>query len=678
MRSHLDVERRWRTTQIGCADAWRSDLRSGVTGVIVVAIFLVWAVHNGGFDPDTWYWGALAMLAVLIVTLIAYPLPRLGGASILGLATFALYVGWSFASISWAQDPGAALQGSNRALLYLLVFAVMTVLPWTPRAAIAVIVFFALGIGVIAIVLLARLGSGHQVSRLFIQGRLAAPTGYINSTAALFTVGALVAIATSAQRELPGPLRGALAAFACADLQLALTVQSRGWLFTLPVVVVAVTSVVTHRLRVAVTAALAAGGALVTIRRLLAVYGSGGTHGLQKAAMSAGGPALLACAGVFFVATLLAWGDLLRGSWRLPPPLRRTIAVSVIAAAVILAVSAGLLVSRGHPITFVSRQWQGFSAPPTFSKRSHFIDLGSSRYDFWRVALKGFLAHPIGGLGQDNFADYYVIHRRSGEEPQWTHSLELRLLTHTGLVGFAVFAVFIAAALAAALGSRRRGPSLTRTASGVALLPLTVWLIHGSVDWFWEMPALTGPALGFLGMAGALSTAPSPAPAPTGITARRPRARALLAVPTVVLFLAATGVLTLPYLSVHEVSMATDLAKSDPSAALRDLKVAADLNPLDADPGTRAGLLALSIGENAVARTRFAQSIKREPGAWLPWLGTALAASALGERQSAAQALRRAYAINNRQPPIKIALQRVFTAHPLTYAQAVPLFAIAP
>ncbi len=51
-------------------------------------------------------------------------------------------------------------------------------------------------------------------------------------------------------------------------------------------------------------------------------------------------------------------------------------------------------------------------------------------------------------------------------------------------------------------GPARRG--LEAMVAGAALLPLVVWLIHGSIDWFWEIPALTGPALGCLAMACAL------------------------------------------------------------------------------------------------------------------------------------------------------------------------------
>ncbi len=175
------------------------------------------------------------------------------------------------------------------------------------------------------------------------------------------------------------------------------------------------------------------------------------------------------------------------------------------ALAVGAAIAGGLAVSHGHPFSFISRQWHGFSHQESAHAHSgsHFTDVGSGRYDFWRVSLDAFAAHPIGGLGQDNFAEYYVARRRTSEEPAWTHSLELRLLTHTGLVGAALFAVFLVAAIAAALRSRRRA-GLEAAVAGAALLPLVVWLIHGSVDWFWEIPALTGPALGFLAVAAAL------------------------------------------------------------------------------------------------------------------------------------------------------------------------------
>ena len=93
---------------------------------------------------------------------------------------------------------------------------------------------------------------------------------------------------------------------------------------------------------------------------------------------------------------------------------------------------------------------------------------------------------------------------------------------------------------------------------GTALLPLGVWLIHGSIDWFWEFPALSGPALGFLAMAGRLGPAidPSLARAPA-----RPRARAwsvLSGFGGAVVLVCAVVVLGVPYLAVREIEPRRD------------------------------------------------------------------------------------------------------------------------
>ncbi len=638
-----------------------------------LAVMILWSAHDGGFDADTWYWGALVMLGLLVVTIgvRSVDAPRLPRSLRLALLAFALYVAWSYLSITWASSPGDALTGSNRALLYLIAFSLFALAPWTPRRALAILLVYAIGVGVIGAVILVRMASGHHAASLFVDGRLQSPTGYINGSAALFTAAAFVAIALAVRRDLPALLRGLLAAIACEGLQLALLAQSRGWLFLLPLMLAAAIAVAPARLRTAAAAILPVAGALAVLPLLVNVFkATEGPNGSPSAVVRAGEHAaragLLACAAVLVAATALAVVDTrikIPGPSR---PLRRVLGVCAATLALAACITAGLAATHGHPIPFIKRQLNGSLTQLDTFRGSHFALSGTGRFDIWRVALDAFSAHPIGGLGQDNFIDYYYQRRHSIEEPKWTHSLELRLLTHTGIVGFALFGVFLAAGLAAAIGNRRRAGPAAAPLAGVALLPLVVWLIHGSVDWFWEIPALAGPALAFLGMAGALG------PRDEG-GARHLRRRLPRAVPMVVgglAFLAAVFVLGFSYLSVREVSTAADIGQRNPDVALRDFAIAADLNPLSSDPGRLAGTIALQSGRFGEAERRFRQAISREPGGWFAWLGAGLAASELGDTVSARRYFRVAASINWRQPAVTEALRRVDSRTPLTPSEA--------
>jgi tetratricopeptide (TPR) repeat protein len=328
------------------------------------------------------------------------------------------------------------------------------------------------------------------------------------------------------------------------------------------------------------------------------------------------------------------------------------------------------VVSDHHPRSFISNQWRGFTHEPTTATSNHFETVGSGRYDIWRSALEAFRAHPVGGLGQDNFGDWYLRHRNTPEEPLWTHSLELRLLASTGIVGFVLFAGFLICALTAALATRRRGSMSERMLVGAALLPLGVWLIHGSIDWFWEFPALSGPALGFLAMAGGLRPAVDPALARVPRAARSMPLRALGGLAATGALIAATVVLGLPYLALRELGRAEKESYSNPTVSLADFHTAHQLNPFMSDPGELGGTVALINGRPDAAAALFRQAAEREPGAWYAWLGRGLTASALGDVSAARRYLREANRIDARQPSVSDALRRVGTHSPLTITQA--------
>ncbi len=653
-------------------------LPAAIVGLLVVVLLLVWSAHDGGYDADTWYWGSLLTLSLLSAAIVARGLRRPVPMVVLALGAFALYVAWSYLSILWAQAPGQALEGSNRALMYLMLFALLATLPWTTEGALAVLTVYVVAVGALGLLTLARLATGHGTGQLIFQGRLLSPTGYFNSTAALFTIDALMAVALAVRRSAAPALRAALIAMAAVDVQLAILAESRGWLFTLPVVIVLALLVVRHRLRIVPAAVIAIAGGVAPLHRLLAVYRNGPANASHTAAV-AGRTGLALCAVIFIGVLLMIRGERLLAP-RNPSALAKRRLGTLLAVAAVAAVATGAVAATsGHPVRFLKRQWNGFvkSSVETRSS-SYFGVVGSGRYDFWRVSLDALAAHPLGGLGQDNFDDYYLTHRRTAQEPQYTHSIEMRLLAHTGLVGFLLFAGFLAAAITAALGNRRSETDLQRLVAGAALLALIVWLIHGSVDWFWEIPALSGPALGFLAVAGALGPSSSARRlvGADGSPASRVRRGVALALGFAAL-LGATVLLAFPYLSVREVSIASNISQRNPVAALRALSRAAQFNPLSAVPDRLAGTIALQTGEYSLARTKFQRAISRDSGGWLSWLGAGLAATELGDLAQARHDFEVAYSINPKQPAVPAALRRIGTAHPLTPSEALRILVVA-
>ena len=178
-----------------------------------------------------------------------------------------------------------------------------------------------------------------------------------------------------------------------------------------------------------------------------------------------------------------------------------------------MAVLAGGLVAAGNPVTRIRNGWDtfkgGYGANSTTGNRL-VSGLGSNRYDFYRVALDEFVAHPLVGIGADNFQQQYLAHGRSDETPHYPHSVELRTLAQTGLVGALLALVGLGAALLAAARALRSADPLVRSVAGAALAGFAYWVVHGSFDWFWEFAGLGAPAFALLGLACALAPARAP------------------------------------------------------------------------------------------------------------------------------------------------------------------------
>jgi hypothetical protein len=647
-----------------------------IVGVAALAVFAWWTSQAGGYFERDWMAGTLLLLVVGASSVIGLrgEITVPGRAAALALGAFAAYVAWSFLTILWAQTPADALEGARRALAYLVFFAVFALLPWTWRTVLGALLAFIATMTVIAVHTLARLAGDTQLADRFMDGSLLGPVGYHNASAALFTMAAVPALMLATRRELPAGLRPPLLAAPTLLLGLAALGQSRGWLLTLPVVALAALLLSPDRLKLALFAVpVLAGLAFAAPDVIDAGEAGAGLMGIDsEAAMR---PLLdvvvtklaLATAATFVVGAALVAAE---RRWQARAPLarqvRRTIAIGLIGLGLTGAAAAALIVTGGDPLERIDSGWRQFTDIEYTDSSS--TGLGSGRYDFWRVALDSWREHPVLGLGQDNFIEAYATKRRTQEEPRWVHSLPLRLLTHTGLVGAALFLAFVFALARAATGAwRLNAEPAARAVAGAALAPAIVWAAHGSVDWFWEIPGLSVVALAFAAAVMALGRRDS-VPDSTGRRgARTQRAIAAAAIATVL----GVGAVLLPEIVAdRDIAVAEQTWRQDPAGAYVRLDRAAGLNPLSPDAGLAEGRIALVGGDLRRARGAFAEAARRAPASWYPRFALGLVATAAREPGTARLQLRAAHARNPREPLIADALRRVDGSAPLGFAEA--------
>ena len=117
----------------------------------------------------------------------------------------------------------------------------------------------------------------------------------------------------------------------------------------------------------------------------------------------------------------------------------------------------------GNPVTRAEKAWHSFKGGYGIGGGNRLLSgLGSNRYDFFRVALDEFRAHPVGGIGADNFQQQYLRHGHSNETPRYPHSVELRTLSQTGVIGTLLALLGLGAALLAAMRAARSPDRLAR------------------------------------------------------------------------------------------------------------------------------------------------------------------------------------------------------------------------
>ncbi|HUR85606.1 MAG TPA: O-antigen ligase family protein [Solirubrobacteraceae bacterium] len=625
------------------------DLAAALPALVGVGVLVAWSTDQGGYFARAWYPGTLLLLAVLAVAVATDPgsVRRLPRATRVAIGAFVLFTAWTFLSITWADAKGPAWDGANRTLLYLVVLALFSRSLASARGLAIALGAWSAAITVLAIVVLLKLPEMLRGGPPLVEPGLGQPFGYSNANAAIWLMALWPALALAACRDLPPWLRGLAAGAVVVLADTSLLSESRGSLVATAIVLVVLFAVVPGRVRMLLTLLAPAIAIGLTTPHLLQAANAAARDPDEISRLGeVAGPVLLAALVtalvVFAAATLLAR--------RPPSPQRaRTLHRAVAATGIVLALggAAGAVAVAGNPADRARSAWEDFThtgAPSNDSPGHLTAGFGGARYDYYQVAFDLFEANPITGIGIDNFAQDYLAHDRVGERPTSPHSLELRTLAQTGSVGALLLATAFAAAFLGAWRALRGPGELARAVAAGGALCCLYWIVHGSVDWLWEFPALGGAAFAALGLANAAAPRAAEAAVVPGRWARS-RLPALA-----VLTLAAAATLAFPWTADIEVRRARASWPAFPAAAYRQLDLAAKLNPLSEQPGLATGTIAIRRREPERARRGFAQALERDPrNAFATmWLGAI--ASSQGRRAEAERLLARALALAPTDP----------------------------
>jgi O-antigen ligase len=575
--------------------------------------------------------------------------PRALASAVLLLA----FAAGALLSIGWADERSAAWDGANRALLYAALFALFALWPMPARQGRWLLTLAGLGIALIGTVELLRFAAAADPGDYLVAGRFAEPVAYQNGAVALWLMGAFCCLSLSVSREATPVVRGLSLGAVPLLAALALMGQSRGSLFALPLGLALFLAVTPGRLRVLAALVPVALAVLLSAGPSLDVIDSESRAVLPGLVDDAARAILLPAAIVAAFGALAALAETRR-----PPSAAtaRRIArgAGALVALVVLVGAVVALTQAGEIRSEVSERWDQFKSNESAGTGSARLGSGgTNRYDFWTVAWDTFEREPLRGVGMDNFQQDYMVRGESREKPRFPHSFELAVLSETGLVGAALLAGALAAALAAALALRRRATPAAASVLAAAVGLFGYWLLHASVDWLYELPALGGLAFALLGLAAAV--ADPPAARDTAPEPRRFGRAGVLRFGLAALAVAAAVSFALPWLSEREVEKATAVWRANPDAAYERLDRAAGLNPVSVRPLLFEGTLAVQLREPARAERAFLEALEREPRNQYSWLHLAALASARQDRALARRRIAQAAALSPRDEATRMA-----------------------
>lgn len=613
------------------------------------ALVVYTGFNAGGYFPLTPAIGCIVLALTLLVRvmLARRPFEGLAPATILAIAALGLYALMSLLSTLWSHALGRAMTSFDLAWLYLLTLLLLgTVRTGAKQLRLLI---YGLLIGATAVVL-AGLASRlvpnlwHTQPTTSVE-RLSYPVTYWNAFGLLAALAILLAFHLTCslrERRIVRTLSAALLPLLCVALYFTL---SRG-----PMVAGAVgllAYVVVARPRGLLT------GAAATIPTsavaVVAAHHAGllnTAHPTTPAAIVQGHHIALVtvlCA-LTAAALRLAFAFLADARLRVifsRPRLSRSTRRGVIGTALVAAMLALLVLGAPHTIAtdwhrFISGAATPGSAPgQQLSQRlTSFSDDG--RTALWKVALHGFQSAPVIGHGAGMFQTVWEQHRQQFAFTLDAHSLYLQALAELGVPGLLLLLVCVGAIL---VGLTRRAKGLTRTVYGALLAAALAWALHVGVDWDWQMPVVS---VGFFAAAGAALSPTQKTPrsfVPGTLTRLVCASLCLVAMVVPLLMIGSQGHLDAAESALY--AHRCGVAKSQAGASIGWLSARPE-------PHEVLAYCDLETDHPRQAIVAMQAAVTADPSSWQPYLGLAIARSAVGIDPR--PAARKALALNPLEP----------------------------
>ncbi len=335
-------------------------------------------------------------------------------------------------SLVWTAAPGAGELATVRAGLWALAFVVGATFAARAAGAWSALAAVVATAGVVAVTVVVRLlGGGGAMFRF---GRLAWPIDYTNATAALVCLGVPAVVVVAARPGLARRWQAAAGGLASLLIATVLLSQSRGAAAALAVAIVVVVAFRGWRAVGAVLAAVAPIAVQLPAIAHAPVATAGARHELGVRVI------IVTVAAALLAPPLVALGAragaVVTGA-RPRVPRRFLIGLTVLLVLIVAVAGAGSVQAR----------WAEFSAPAHVghsSASSRFGSVSTNRYEYWAIATRAALAHPVEGIGAGAYSVAWFAHRSYAESVNDAHSFLFGTAAELGLIGLVLVLAVIA------------------------------------------------------------------------------------------------------------------------------------------------------------------------------------------------------------------------------------------